>query len=117
MVGSVTIRYISLIISFNTKSLRNYCESLERAEGIIGPEHARDLMTVLSDAEAVDTAVELIDLYTPYVVLDGESVSLPVGTQYRAYFIAIGNALLRDPATRLDWSLVRRLKMMELGPC
>jgi hypothetical protein len=39
------------------------------------------LITVLSDAEAAETAAEFIALYTPHVAIDSDAISLPIGTQ------------------------------------
>jgi hypothetical protein len=106
-----------LIVSFNTQHLRNCCSSLERAEAVIGSVHAQELMTVLSDAEAADTAAEFIDLYAPAVAVDGDSFSMAIGVQYRLLFVAIGAKLCRDREVGLNWGTVRRLKMMDISPC
>jgi hypothetical protein len=106
-----------VIVSFNTEGLRDCCASLERAEALIDLTHARDLMTVLSDAEAVDTAAEFVELYAPNAAIEGDIISLPIGRRYRATFVAIGAALVRNRDGGLDWRSVRRLKMMDLSPC
>lgn len=72
-------------------------------------------MTVLSDAETADTASELIEFYDPDVTVDGDSLSIPVGTDYRLSFVPIGATLSRDRDGKLDWNTVRRLKIMELS--
>jgi hypothetical protein len=90
---------------------------LERAEAAIGPAHAQDLITVLSDAEATETAAELIDLYAPNVAVSGDSLSLPIGTRFRLTFVAIGTPLVRDPEGCVDWCAVRRLKMTDISQC
>jgi hypothetical protein len=84
---------------------------------MFGSAHAQDLVTVLSDAEAAETAAEFIDLYAPNVAVDGNSISLPIGTRYRLSFVAIGRSLILDPEAVLDWGKVRRLKMMDVSPC
>jgi hypothetical protein len=106
-----------LIVSFNTQDLRDCCASLERAEAVFGSAHAQELMTVLSDAEAVDPAAELMELYAPDVAVDGNSLSLPIGVNYRLSFIAIGATIVRDREIGLDWGTVWRLKMMDISPC
>lgn len=105
-----------MIVSFNTQCLRDCCESLVCAEEVIGTPHAQELMTLLSDAEAAETALELIELYTPNVEVASGTISLPVGTGYRASFVAIG-ITLGDRSAEFDWGAVRRLKMMDLSPC
>jgi len=74
-------------------------------------------MTVLADAEAAETADELIALYSPNVKVDGDSISMSIGTRYRMSFVAIGASLVHDGDAGLDWCVVRRLKMMELVEC
>jgi hypothetical protein len=106
-----------LIVSFNTRELRECCASLEKAEAAIGSPHAQELISVLSDAEAADTAAEFIQLYVPIVAVDGDSISLPIGTRYRLSLVAIGVALVRDHQSGLDWRVVRRLKVMDLSQC
>lgn len=105
----------ALIVSFNTKLWRDCCGELEKAEAMIGFDHAQKLMTLLADAEAVDTAAELIDLYSPTVTIDGGRISMPIGTRYRAYFEAVGAQLVRHHG--LDWSSVKRVKLMEVAEC
>ena len=106
-----------MIISFNTRELRDCCASLEKAEAVVGSAHAQELISVLSDAEAADTAAEFIEFYAPSVAVDGDSILLPIGTRYRLSFAAIGVALVRDDRAGLEWSAVRRLKVMDLSPC
>ena len=106
-----------MIVSFNSQDLRNCCASLEQLEAKIGLGHAQELMAVLSDAEAHDTAADFIELYAQNAKIDGDSISLLVGTQYRVTFAAVGTGRVRDCETRLDWRLVRRLKMMDLSLC
>lgn len=106
-----------MIISFNSQDLRDCCASLERAEAAIGSTHARELMAALSDAEAAETAADFVELYKPNATVTGDSVTLVIGTQYRAIFEAIGASLVRNRKTALDWRSVRRLKMMDLSPC
>jgi hypothetical protein len=106
-----------LIVSFNTQDLRDCCASLERAEAVIGSAHAQELMTVLSDAEAVDTAAEFIELYAPDATVYNDSLTVPIGVEYRLSFIAIGATLARDHEAGLDWGTVRRLKMMDITSC
>jgi len=106
-----------LRISFETENLRACCTRLECAEEAIGAEHARELMTVLWDAEAVGTAAELLDLYTPNAAVYGASISLPIGTGYRLSLEAIGRELVRNSEGGVDWNAVRRLKAVDLSSC
>jgi hypothetical protein len=106
-----------VIVSFNTQSLRDCCTTLERAEAAMGAAHAQELMTLLSDAEAVDTAAEFMQLYAPNVGVDGDSISLPIGTRYRVSFVAIGSRPVRNPDGGLNWGALRRLKMTDLYQC
>ena len=102
-----------MIVSFNTRDLRDCCASLEKAEAAIGPEHAKELISLLADAEAAETAAELIEFHMPDVLVDGYTITLLIGTQYRTSFVR----LIRDRKAGIEWSAVRRLKMMELSRC
>ncbi len=106
-----------MIISFKTQDLRDCCASLERAEAAIGSTHAQYLITVLSDAEAAETAGEFLELYAPNAVIDGNSISVSIGTRYSSTFVAIGAAFTRNRETAPNWGTVRRLKMMDLTLC
>jgi len=106
-----------LIISYNSQNLRDACATLERAEALIGYAYAQELMAVLSDAEAAETAAELIELYTPNAAANGGSIFLALGAQYRLSFVAVGSALVRDSGGGVNWREVRRLKLMDISPC
>ena len=110
-------RNIILIISFNSRSLRDSCASLERAEALIGYAHAQELITLLSDAEAQETAADLMEFYAPDATDDGDTISLRLGTQYQLRFVAVGSAPVGDSGAGLDWRTVRRLKLMEISRC
>lgn len=106
-----------MVVSFDTQELRDFCESLELAVATIGSAHAQELRTVLSDAEAAETAAEFIEFYSPFVSVADDSISLPIGTKYRASFVALSAGLDDDCGTGIEWSEVRRLKMMDLSKC
>lgn len=82
---------------------------------LIGSAHAHHLITILSDAEAVETAAELIDLYNPDVVLDGHFISIPIGPHHRLSLVAIGAKFGRDDAAPVDWGRVNRLKVVDIS--
>ena len=84
---------------------------------MIGATHAQELMAVLADAEAVATATEFIELYSPNVAVHPDYISLPIGTQYEVSFVAIGHAHKRTAQAGVDWGAVRRLKLMDLSQC
>jgi hypothetical protein len=90
---------------------------LERAEEQFGAVHAQELMAVLSDAEAVDSALELIDLYSPNAEIIGGAIVLKIGVSYRLRLVPIGTSIARGQQVAFDWSTVRRLKIMDLSPC
>lgn len=106
-----------MIVSFNTRKLRDICASLEQAEAEIGATHAQELIALISDADSVETAAELIELYDPEAMEVGNAISLPVGARYRASFVALGAAAALDSGVPPDWHAVRRLKMMDLTSC
>lgn len=104
-----------MIVSFRTQEMRDRCASLEQAEAMVGPAHAQDLITLLSDVEATETAADLIDLYAPNVVVEGHTIALLIGTKCRLTFVAIGRAITDSLTGDLDWREVQRLKLVEIS--
>jgi hypothetical protein len=106
-----------LIISFDTRALRDQCASLEMAEAAFGSAHASELIAALADAEAAEHAAEFMELYPGGVTTTNERFSVPIGTEYRTAFQALGVTIVRSSKGTLDWQTVRRLKMMDLSRC
>jgi hypothetical protein len=105
-----------MIVSFQTADLRNCCCKADVAEKKLGTTHAEALGSVISEAEASETAEDFIELYKPEDVDQGDSLLVTIGAGYQARFVAAGQAFSRVGEGATDWSTVRRVKLVELEP-
>jgi hypothetical protein len=107
-----------LIVSFETEQLQRTCYSLAVAEVEYGAVHAQALITLIADIEAFDNACELIDFFGLHSDDQvGDSLSLAIGSEYRTTLVAVGKKYQRDAGGRLNWSSVRRLKLVDITGC
>lgn len=107
-----------MIVSFETAALQQACLVLELAEEQFGAVHARALIALLAEIEAFGTAAELIDfLGDEAAVALNDSLSLPIGSDYRATLVATGTRYGRDDEGRVAWLSVTRLKLMQITRC
>lgn len=105
-----------MIVSFETRDLLECCSSIEKAERLLGAPDAQLLVAVLADIEAFDSAGELINFFGNDASLAGDdSLSLPIGPNYRAAFLAVGARLSRLEDGSLDWTRVQRLKLLKIS--
>ena len=85
----------------------------ERADATYGASAALSLFRLLADAEAADSADELISVYNNAVSFgEGDSLSIDFAPQCRARFVPV-NAKQKG-ADDLDWSQVKRLKLVQV---
>lgn len=104
-----------MIVSFQTEELHDCCCYAGVAEEVLGSAHAQALVTLIADAEAVETADELLALRDPFASVDvDDSLLADVGAEYRARFVAIGQEVSQNEEGKVDWSSVRRLKLVAL---
>lgn len=106
-----------MIVSFETPELRDRCANREQAEMFVGQEYVEALFAILSDAEAVESAAEFIELYAPNVATTTENISVRMGTEYRMTLVPIGVGIVRSDVANPDWHTVMRLKIVELTRC
>ena len=106
-----------MIVSFETEILRDCCASRERADVVYGSNYAQELITVLADAEAAETASELIELYGSDAVVAGSDIIVTIASRYRLVLTAIGVGLVLDGSVVVDWHSVRRLKVKDILIC
>lgn len=107
-----------MIVSFATAALQQACYVLELAEEQFGPVHAQALITLLADIEAFETGAELIEFFgDDAAVASNDSLSLPIGSDYRAALVAAGARYSRDGSGHVVWSSVTRLKLVEIAEC
>lgn len=102
-----------MIVSFHTQDLRDRCSRIAIAMECLGTLHARELIELIADIEALENADQLADLRGPDVC-KGEpaSLSITIGSAYCAIFTPVGSKFTYCEAGGVDWSSVRRLKLM-----
>jgi hypothetical protein len=104
-----------VIVSFQEKDLHDCSYETEIAEARLGDVLAQALATLIADAEASETAEELMEIRNPAVIIDsGDSLLVPIGADCRARFVAVGHEFSRDKGGIPIWSSVRRLKLVAL---
>lgn len=107
-----------MIISFETPELLECCSSLDAAERELGSAHAQALISMIADAEAFDCADDLIKFFgREALVGESDTLSLAIGSDYRAGFVAIGINFVRNADGSVDWTSVRRLKLLHISRC
>jgi len=100
------------VLSFQTKQIRDVCESLIRAERSYGTIVAKNLQLRLADLQAADSIYDLPEgiittIGSAYLVVDLEE-------RYRMLLVAnhTNNPLLESGDT--DWSKVTRIKVSRI---
>lgn len=105
-----------ITISFQDQALHDSCVDLQRAEQLLGSVHADALVTFISDAMAFENAGELIDfLGDDARITANDSLSVAIGSDYRATLVAVGRRFDRDTGRRIVWASVTRLKLVEIS--
>jgi hypothetical protein len=105
-----------LIISFDSGELRDCCCDLASAERKLGSALAETLVSLIADAEAFDNADALMAFFDEDASLDADDVlSLAIGPDRRVRFVPVGVAFVRDGAGKVDWTSVRRLKLIQIS--
>lgn len=103
-------------ITFEGEPLHEICVDLHNAEQAYGSIAAASLVTFLSDALAFETADELIDLLgDEIIILPNDSLSVAIGSDYRAALVVVGTRHKVDAGGRIIWSSVTRLKLLEVS--
>jgi hypothetical protein len=107
-----------LIVSYDTTALQQACYVLEQAEQLYGAVHAQALIALIADVEAFENGAELMEFWDEdLLIANDDSLSLPVGADYRAALTAVGNRYQRDADGRVIWSSVTRLKLLAIRGC
>ncbi len=103
-------------ISFEDQILHDSCVDLQRAEQLFGSVHAASLVTFISEVAAFEDARELIDFLGHDVnIAADDSLSVAIGSDYRATLVVAGRRFARDTDGRPVWSSVTRLKLVEIS--
>lgn len=107
-----------MIISFGTAELHDCCSSLVAAEQRLGSAHAQALVSLIADAEAFDSADDLIRYFDSQALVDEhDSLFLPIGSNYKSRFVAVGVRFTRNAEGNIEWASVHRLKLEEIFAC
>jgi hypothetical protein len=105
-----------LIISFDNAELKRSCCDNAVAEAAYGTLNARALFTALADAEAMESAADLIDFFGNEVVVQQDSsLMLSFGSDLCAKLIPVGTKFKRADDGSVNWETVRYLKLIQIG--
>ena len=103
-------------ITFEGEPLHETCVDLRNAEQAYGSVSAAALVTFLSEAQSFETADELLDFLggDAKILLD-DSLSVAIGSDYRAALVVVGSRHTRDEGGRIAWASVSRLKLLAIS--
>lgn len=105
-----------ITISFEDQPLHDTCVDLERAEQLFGSVSAAALVNFISDAMAFENVQQLADFLGDDIkILGDDSLSVAIGSDYRAALVVAGKRFDRDAAGRVVWSSVARLKLVQIS--
>lgn len=104
-----------ITLSFEDQLVHDACTDLDRAERLYGRVEAEDLVTLISDALALENAQELIDLHGGIIIEGDNSLHVPIGADYRAALVPVGIRFSRSGDGRVLWETVTRLKLVEVS--
>lgn len=107
-----------IVISYGSRRLLDCCSSALAAEEALGPAYAPAVLSLIAEAEALETAAELLRLYgnSAKVEMD-DSLLVAVGANCSVRFTVVGAQNRRDGAGRVVWDSVQRLKLVAIVRC
>lgn len=103
-------------IAFESQVLRSTCEHEDEAANELGPEVAEMLKRRLADIRAATSIADLV-VGRPRIVVDVSGEQLVVDLT-KGYEIAFAPNHPKNPLSEaggLDWSKVRRLRLLRIG--
>jgi len=105
-----------ITISFQDEALHDTCIELEKAELAFGSLSAAALVTFISEATAFENVQELIALLGDEIkISEDDSLSVSIGSDYRAALVVAAKRFKRDAGGRVIWSSVTRLKLVTMS--
>lgn len=105
-----------ITVSFEDQSLHSTCVDLARAEQLLGSVSAAALVNFISDAIAFENVGELADFLGEDIkILEDDSLSVAIGSDYQAVLVVAGKRFSRDAAGRVVWSSVTRVKLVQIS--
>lgn len=103
-------------VTFEGEPLHETCVILANAERAYGSIAAAALIAFLEDARAAETGEELLSILGADGILHpDDSLSVAVGSDYRAALVIVGQRHRRGADGRVEWASVTRLKMLEIS--
>lgn len=105
-----------MVIAFETKKIRQLCESNTKAKIILGNDAAEKLKHRLADLRAVNSVTELI-MGNPRQVdhSDYDQYKVSISDDIFIYFKANHNSNPLLPNKDVDWTKVSRIKIVKIG--
>ncbi|ACB95175.1 hypothetical protein [Beijerinckia indica] len=102
-------------ISFEGEPLHEICIDLSKAEQAYGSIAAGALVAFISDAQALETVDELIELLGgDIIIFADDSLSVAIGSDHRATLVVVGRHKMGSDG-RIVWSSVTRLKLLKIA--
>jgi len=103
-------------ITFEGEPLHETCIVLANAEHAYGSVAAAALVSFLEEARASETAEDLLVMLGDDLFLHADdSLSVAIGSDYRAALIVVGERHRTNADGRIVWESVTRLKMLEIS--
>jgi hypothetical protein len=91
---------------------------MEAAEKLLGVFTAELLISMLADIEALDDGNQLMALFgNDAKIAENGSLSIAIGADYSAMFVAVGEKFPRLPDGKPDWTRAQRMKLVEISKC
>lgn len=103
-------------VTFEGELLHETCIVLANAEQAYGSVAAAALVSFLEEARASGTAEDLMIMLGDELSLHADdTLSVAIGSDYRAALIVVGERYQTDANGRIVWASVTRLKMLEIS--
>lgn len=102
-------------LAFETKKLRSWCEDGDGTEAHLKPEVAERLQDRLADCKAADSPVDLIAGVPQLIEGRYPRLKISLGEDYLIIFKINHIKIPLTTEGRIDWSRVRRIKVMSIG--
>ena len=103
-----------MIVSYKSGNLRNTCSKLANAEKKLGRTVASDLVSIISDIEAVTHASEISENINYKKVRTNKRIKISLGGTKTAVFVAVGQKFREHENGHPIWSTVTRLRLDEI---
>lgn len=102
-----------MIISFHTEEIRDQCCDINISQKAFGDYVANNLITIIAEIEAFDNAHEALDFIENNITInDNEEVSFEFSPNYFITFVAVDKKFARNNQNDIDWSTVKRMKLL-----